>query len=60
MKTLLGNFWRALRRISGDDAYDRYLRHHESAHPGERLMDRREFYLDNENRRWGGGVQRCC
>ena len=60
MKKLLGGFWQAMRRICGDDAYDRYLRHHDLAHAGERPMNRREFYLDNEHRRWSGGVQRCC
>lgn len=60
MKAIFGNFWQALRRVSGDDAYDQYLRHQQRAHPGEPCLDRREFYLDNEKRRWGGGVQRCC
>ena len=60
MKKLLGGFWLALRRISGDDAYERYLAHRQSVHPGAPCLGRREFYLDNENRRWSGGVQRCC
>ena len=60
MKALLHNLWWALRGISGDDAYDRYLCHQRTAHPHDRRLSRREFYLDNENRRWSGGVQRCC
>lgn len=60
MKKTLSGMWRVLRRLSGDEAYDRYLRHHAAAHPGDRCMNRREFYLDSENRRWSGGVQRCC
>lgn len=52
--------WRGLRAISGDDAYERYLQHRQALHPGEPPIDRRAFYLDNERRRWDGGVQRCC
>ena len=51
--------WRWLRSVSGDDAYERYLVHLHSAHPERPLPTRREFYLDEQQRRWTG-VNRCC
>lgn len=51
--------WQALRTLSGDDAYDRYCRHHARAHPEEPLMTRKAFYVDEQRRRWGT-INRCC
>jgi len=51
--------WRALRALSGDDAYERYCAHHAASHPGEPLLSRREFCADAERRKWSG-VSRCC
>ncbi len=51
--------WRGLRQVSGDDAYERYLEHLRTAHPDRPPPSRREFYLDEQKRRWGG-VNRCC
>ena len=57
--------WRALatgagwlRALSGDDAYERYLKHHARAHAGPPLS-RRAFYEEREARKWSG-VSRCC
>lgn len=47
-----------LRAVSGDDAYERYLRHHARAHAGPAL-GRRAFYAEREERKWSG-VSRCC
>jgi len=55
----LAELWGALRALSGDDAYERYLRHAAVHHPGEPLMTQREFWRDAERRKWGG-VSRCC
>jgi uncharacterized short protein YbdD (DUF466 family) len=55
----LAALWQALRSLSGDDAYERYLRHAAAHHPGEPLMTRRDFYRDAEEARWSG-VSRCC
>ena len=55
----LSLWWRRLRRVSGDDAYERYLRHHATAHPGEPSLDRRAFYLREQERKWSG-VRCCC
>jgi uncharacterized short protein YbdD (DUF466 family) len=51
--------WQALRQISGDDAYERYLAHHTEAHPDEPPLDRRRFYLEQQRAKWSG-VNRCC
>jgi uncharacterized short protein YbdD (DUF466 family) len=55
----VGALGRVLRAIAGDDAYERYLEHAASHHPGEPLMRRRDFYRDAEQRKWSG-VSRCC
>ena len=56
----LARLWRALRSISGDDAYERYLAHHRHAHPGAPPLDRRRFYVQEQERRFSGGPTRCC
>lgn len=56
----LTRFWRALRSISGDDAYERYLAHHHRAHPRDEPLDRQRFYVQEQERRFSGGPTRCC
>jgi uncharacterized short protein YbdD (DUF466 family) len=51
--------WRALRTLSGDDAYERYLEHRAAAHPEQPLLSRRAFYVDEQQRKWGT-INRCC
>lgn len=51
--------WRFVRRVSGDDAYERYLRHHAAAHAGERPLSRKAFFQREQDRKWGG-IRRCC
>jgi uncharacterized short protein YbdD (DUF466 family) len=51
--------WRALRTLSGDDAYDRYCSHQRVAHPELPLMSRKAFYVDEQQRKWGS-INRCC
>ena len=51
--------WAWLRRISGDDAYERYRLHQRLRHPQAPLMSRREFCADEQRRKWSG-VSRCC
>jgi uncharacterized short protein YbdD (DUF466 family) len=48
-----------LREVSGDDAYDRYLNHHRQHHADAAPLDRRAFYLAEQQRKWSG-VKRCC
>jgi uncharacterized short protein YbdD (DUF466 family) len=58
MSTLL-RFWALVRELAGDDAYERYLAHHHRAHPEQRPLDRKAFYLERQRQKWSG-VQRCC
>ena len=48
-----------LRHVSGDDAYERYVAHQRRCHPGCDLLDRRAFYLAEQQRKWSG-IKRCC
>ena len=56
-------FWRILwcwiRRLSGDDAFERYCAHEHACHPGVAPMERGEFYAHEQRRKWSG-VSRCC
>lgn len=58
MKQRLLALWRGLRQLSGDDAYERYLREFVPCMHRHRLT-RREFYTLREERKWSG-IQRCC
>jgi uncharacterized short protein YbdD (DUF466 family) len=51
--------WAWLRAVSGDDAYERYRRHHAARHAHEPLLDRRAHYAQTQLRKWSG-VSRCC
>jgi uncharacterized short protein YbdD (DUF466 family) len=51
--------WGWLRALSGDDAYERYQRHHAACHPGEAPLTRRAYYEETQRRKWSG-VSRCC
>lgn len=55
----LQNIWRWLRAATGDDAYERYVQHRHTKHPGEPLMTRVAFYDERLRRKWSG-VTRCC
>ena len=57
---VLRRVWRVLRQLSGEDAYERYLAHHRRYHSGEPVLDRRAFWCAEVERRWSGGVNRCC
>lgn len=56
---LPGRGWRIIRRLSGDDGYERYLEHHAAAHPGMPALPRREWFARQQRQRWSG-VKRCC
>jgi len=51
--------WGALRALSGDDAYERYLEHRAASHPDLPVLSCREFYVDEQRRKWGS-INRCC
>jgi uncharacterized short protein YbdD (DUF466 family) len=52
--------WRAIRALSGDDAYERYLEHARRHHPSHTPMSAATFYLSEQERRWSSGPNRCC
>lgn len=56
----LARAWKALRALTGDDAYERYLEHQSRVHPEERPLDRGSFYVREQERRFSGGPTRCC
>jgi uncharacterized short protein YbdD (DUF466 family) len=53
------HWWKVLRELVGDDAYERYCEHHHYRHANEPLLDRRAFYVKNQQEKWNG-VKRCC
>jgi len=55
----LRRLWAALRRASGDDAYERYLAHQQRHHPGSAPLSAHAFYAEAQQRKWSG-VSRCC
>jgi uncharacterized short protein YbdD (DUF466 family) len=59
MKLRLRSCWQFVRRLATDDAYERYLEHHRQHHPDRPPLDRKSFYLAEQQRKWTG-VQRCC
>ncbi len=51
--------WAGMRQWSGDDAYERYLAHHNQAHSETAPMDRQAFHRHQQTHRFSG-VTRCC
>ena len=51
--------WELIRQLSGDDAYERYLMHVRRDHPESTPLDRKAFFVREEERKWGG-IRRCC
>lgn len=56
---MLRRGWRAVRRLSGDDAYERYLAHHAEHHAETAPLSREEFFKQWQDTKWKG-VKRCC
>jgi uncharacterized short protein YbdD (DUF466 family) len=59
MKRRLRDWWKLLRELATDDAYERYLAHHAQAHREMQPLSRSEFYLRQQQNKWSG-VSRCC
>jgi uncharacterized short protein YbdD (DUF466 family) len=57
--TWLRRCWRAIRQLSGDDAYERYLQHHAACHPGAAPMLPREYFVQRQQQQWNS-IKRCC
>ena len=59
LRDRLGSVWSFVRELATDDAYERYLSHHRQLHPDEAPLDRRAFYIREQQQKWSG-VKRCC
>ena len=51
--------WQAVRRLSGDDGYERYLAHHAAAYPDTPMLSRRAWFAHQQRQKWSG-IKRCC
>ena len=59
LKRRLHKLWHAIRQLSGDDAYECYLAHHTACHADAPRLSRKDFFLRQEQQKWGG-IKRCC
>jgi uncharacterized short protein YbdD (DUF466 family) len=59
MSKRIALWWRVLRTLAGDDAYERYCAHLRSHHGHETPLSRRAFYMCAQQEKWNG-VKRCC
>ncbi len=63
IKQRLQHLWHMIRQLSGDDAYERYLKHHEEFHAlavdAPQPLSRKAFFKYWQKAKWAG-VNRCC
>ncbi len=59
VKRALKRLWCTIRRLSGDDAYERYVAHHAAHHPDAPPLSRETFFKQWQDDKWKG-VKRCC
>jgi len=63
LKHLWHCFWNGVRQLSGDDAYERYLKHHAEFHANSvdvmPALSRKAFVALMQDENWKG-VKRCC
>jgi uncharacterized short protein YbdD (DUF466 family) len=58
-------FWRIVRRLSGDDAYEQYLKHYarhhqvDTAHDHRPPLSKADFFKQWQDEKWNG-IKRCC
>jgi uncharacterized short protein YbdD (DUF466 family) len=53
------SLWHSIRELSGDDGYERYLKHHVAAHPATATLSRTAWFAHEQQKKWTG-VKRCC
>lgn len=57
------HLWHILRRLTGDDAYEIYLKHnmefHDSSSDAPKVLSRKEFFKLWQDSKWKG-IKRCC
>lgn len=65
MRNKLKSFWQGVRSLSGDDAYERYLKHYAEHHQADAEDERKEplskteFFKQWQDQKWNG-INRCC
>jgi uncharacterized short protein YbdD (DUF466 family) len=59
MKQFLSAGLSLLRGVTGDDAYEKYLAHHERTHPGAPPVTPAEFFKAQLEQKWNC-VSGCC
>ncbi len=59
LSAILRRFWQTVRRLSGDDAYERYLKHQAEHHPETPPLTREAFFKQWQDEKWKG-IKRCC
>jgi len=65
MLAKLKKFWRIIRRLSGDDAYEQYLKHFARYHQADEghechsPLSKADFFKKWQNEKWNG-IKRCC
>jgi len=62
MRASIKKIWSGIRRLSGDDAYERYLVHYAQFHQTEKdtqPLSKAEFFKQWQDRHWQG-IKRCC
>lgn len=59
IKTTLKKVWCFIKEVSGDDAYERYLKHYAQHHPNETPLSHQEFFKQEQDRKWNS-IKRCC
>ncbi len=59
-------FWCYVRRLTGDDAYEQYLKHFAEHHAGQNEptddtapLSREAFFKEWQDKKWKG-IKRCC
>lgn len=57
----LKSIWQIVRRLSGDDAYERYLKHYYSHHQYDNTepLSKTAFFKQWQDNKWNG-IKRCC
>ncbi len=55
----LKTVWSNIRQLSGDDAYERYLKHYAEFHHDDEPLSREAFFKEWQDGKWKG-VKRCC
>ena len=57
--------WRIVRRLSGDDAYEQYLKHYAQHHQTNAELEchlplsKADFFKQWQDEKWNG-IKRCC